>query len=394
MVVQDIAIHKPLVLGGHDTIPTHAGCIIDGHRWQFRASTTAEFDNGAVVLDTVYASGTFSRVNPGFRADVPLTFDIASKLAHSCGSVTGDEFYSAIPSAYRYKGHFRDYLQEVHEITDGESWGGKAYLARLEVPEGTPDVLGSGYVIHPGILDTITQCGLAMFINMTTKLFDFNSVFLPVKIDVIRRWDSMDAPDLDDELKRGSVWTYFTGRTWAPLGPFKSDYVIVNSQGRVLLTIEGFEIARAPGPDPLPIDDQTPHARLTTIWQPKDFPSSGPLRLDGVSFSEAFEAIIADAAKAGRRVFRVLDVDETAALAPLLSSILTTLGNDQQLHIEYYCAGLSADIVNGRIASMSYAHARPFVIDSWTSEGLGLESKRSVSSTLDALIVLNRDQQL
>ncbi|KIJ16050.1 hypothetical protein PAXINDRAFT_11094 [Paxillus involutus ATCC 200175] len=134
---------KPLVLPAHDTIPTHAGCIIDGHRWQFRASTTAEFDNGAVVLDTVYASGTFSRVNPGFRADAPLTFDIASKLAHSCGS-----------------GHFRDYLQEVHEITDGESWGGKAYLARLEIPEGTPDVFGSGYVIHPGILDTCCRHSL------------------------------------------------------------------------------------------------------------------------------------------------------------------------------------------------------------------------------------------
>ncbi|KIK85335.1 hypothetical protein PAXRUDRAFT_831969 [Paxillus rubicundulus Ve08.2h10] len=373
MVVEDIVIHKPLVLPGHDTIPMHAGCIVDGHRWQFRASTTAEFDNGAIVLDTAYASGTFSRVNPGFRADAPLTFDIASKLAHSCGFVTGDEFYSAIPSAYQYKAHFRDYLKEVHEITDEQSWGGKAYLARLEVPEGTPDVFGGGYVIHPGILDTTTQCGLAMFINMTTKLFDFNSVFLPVKIDAIRRWDSMDSPNLDDELKRGSIWTYFTGRTWAPHGPFKSDYVIVNSQGHVLLTIEGFEISRAPGSDPLPINDQTPHARLTTIWQPKDFPSSDPLWSDDISFNEAFEALITDAAKAGRRVFRILDVDETGTLASLLSPTLTTLCNDHQLHVEYYCAGLLADIVNARTASMSYARARPFVVDSWTSEGLSLQ---------------------
>ncbi|KAF8839853.1 hypothetical protein BDN67DRAFT_969378, partial [Paxillus ammoniavirescens] len=62
-------------------------------------------------------------------------------------------------------------------------------------------------VIHPGTLDTITQCGLAIFINMTTELFEFNSVLLSVKIDVIRRWYSMDAPDLDDEPKRGSIWT-------------------------------------------------------------------------------------------------------------------------------------------------------------------------------------------
>ncbi|KAF9223007.1 ketoacyl-synt-domain-containing protein, partial [Gyrodon lividus] len=357
MVVQDIAIHKPLVLKGHDTFPTHAGCVIDGHRWQFRASTTDEFDNGAVVLDTVYASGTFSRVNSGFRVNIPLKFDITSKLAHSCGSVTGDEFYSAIPSAYQYQGHFRDYLQEVHEIKDEESWGGKAYLARLEVPEGTPDVFGKGYVIHPGILDSITQCGLAMFINMATKLFDFNGVFLPVKIDALRRWDSADAPDLDGELQRG-IWTYFSGRTWAPLGPFKSDYVIMNSQGRVLLTIEGFEIALAPGPDPVPINDQTFHARLTTTWQPKAFPSSGCLLLDGVSFNAAFGAIIKDAAKAGRRVFRVLDVDETGGLAPPLNSTLTMLCNEHQLHIEYYCAGLSPDVVAARCTSMGYSHVR------------------------------------
>ncbi|KAF9219105.1 putative nonribosomal peptide synthetase [Gyrodon lividus] len=372
MVVQDIAIHKPLVLKGHDTFPTHAGCIIDGHRWQFRASTTDRFDNGTIVLDTVYASGMFSRVNSGFCADVPLTFDIGSKLTHSCGSITGDEFYSALPSAYQYQGHFRNYLQELHEITDEESWGGKAYLARLEVPEGIPDAFGRGYVIHPGILDSIFQCGLAMFVNMATKLFEFDGVFLPVKIDVLRRWDSQDAPDLDGELKQG-IWTYFTGRTWTPLGPFKSDYVIINSQGRVLLTIEGFEMARAPGPDPIPINDQTPHARLTTIWQPKAFPSSGPLRLDGVSFNAAFEIIIKDAAKAGRRVFRVLDVDETVTLAPLLNSTLTTLCNEHQLHVEYHCAGLSTDVVNAHTASMSYGHVRPFVVESWASEDLVLQ---------------------
>ncbi|KAF9238195.1 putative nonribosomal peptide synthetase [Melanogaster broomeanus] len=373
MVVQDVTIHKPLILKGHDTIPTHAGCIVDGHRWQFRASTTDEFDNGSAVLDTVYASGTFWRVNPGFRADMPLMFDIASKLAHSCGSVTGDEFYCAIlASAYQYKGHFRDYLQEVHEITDEASWGGKAYLARLEVPEGTPDVFGRGYVIHPGILDTITQCALAMFINMATKLFDFNGTFLPVKIEAVRRWDSTDAPDLDDELKEG-IWTWFTSRTWAPLGPFKSDYVVVNSQGRVLLTMEGFEFALVPRPDPLAINDQTPHARLTTVWQPKAFPSSDRLRLGGVSFSSAFETIIKDAAKSGRRVFRVLDVDETAELAPLLNSTLITLSNDHQLHIEYYCGGLSRDVVNTRVVSMSYGHVRPFIVDSWASGDVALQ---------------------
>lgn len=63
---------------------------------------------------------------------------------------------------------------------------------------------------------------------MDTKQFDFNGVFLSVKIDALRRWDSRDAPDLDAELKKG-LWTYFTGRTWAPGGPSKSDYIVANS---------------------------------------------------------------------------------------------------------------------------------------------------------------------
>jgi hypothetical protein len=34
------------------------------------------------------------------------------------------------------------------------------------------------------------QCGLTMFINMDTKQFYFNGVFLPVKMNALRRWDS------------------------------------------------------------------------------------------------------------------------------------------------------------------------------------------------------------
>jgi hypothetical protein len=57
---------------------------------------------------------------------------------------------------------------------------GKAYIARFEIPEDTPDVYGKGYCIHPGILDSITQIGFCSFMNMTNKTFDFNGTFLPV----------------------------------------------------------------------------------------------------------------------------------------------------------------------------------------------------------------------
>ncbi|KIJ63896.1 glycosyltransferase family 48 protein [Hydnomerulius pinastri MD-312] len=73
-----------------------------------------------------------------------------------------------------------NYLEIVYEVDNESSWGSKAYLTRLEVPEDTPDVFCKGYIIHSGILDSITQCSPAMFINMDSKLFDFNGIFVPV----------------------------------------------------------------------------------------------------------------------------------------------------------------------------------------------------------------------
>ena len=148
----------------------------------------------------------------------PGMFDFEAKLVFSQGHITDDEFYNAIPSAYRY---FKDYLKAVHEIDDENSWGGKAYLTRLEVPEETPDVFGNGYVIHPGILDSITQCGPATFADMDMKQFDFNGVSLPVQINALCRWDSHDAPDLDAKIRKDR----------GICGPLKSDYIIVNSEG-------------------------------------------------------------------------------------------------------------------------------------------------------------------
>ncbi|KIJ58986.1 hypothetical protein HYDPIDRAFT_118919 [Hydnomerulius pinastri MD-312] len=120
MVASDIAIHKPLVLNGPDCFPGHARCVINGDKWRFRASTN-KFNDGAIILDSVYASGSFSRVNSAHDENAPRTFDFESKLARSRGSVTGDDFYDAIPSAYRYQDHFRNYLKVVHEIDDETS---------------------------------------------------------------------------------------------------------------------------------------------------------------------------------------------------------------------------------------------------------------------------------
>ena len=364
MIVTDIAIHKPLVLNGTGSLPGHAGCVINGDKWEFRAATTPNYDNGAIILDSVYASGSFSRVNPAYDENAPRTFDFQAKLAYSQGSVSGDEFYAAIPSAYRYQDHFRNCLQVVHEINDEASWGGKAYLTYLEVPQGTPDVFGKGYAIHPGILDSITQCGLAMFINMETKQFDFNGVFLPVKIDALRRWDSRDAPDLDSEIKKG-IWTYFTGTTWAPGGPFKSNYIIANSEGKVLFTIEGFEIALAPDAEPVPLTDSSLEERLTTVWQPKSFPSSLESLPPQTSLRSVFDSLARNAAAAGRKTIRVADVAKTSDIAAALDVTLEALASESGVVVEYFCVSGTSSDADAKTSVLHYPHTRSLVLESW-----------------------------
>ena len=68
----------------------------------------------------------------------------------------------------------------------------------------------------------------------------FNGTFLPSAVSSIAQWDGGDLLNLGSQL-RGTFWAYLTIRTWAPEGPFKSDYVVTNSDCQVLLTIEGVE---------------------------------------------------------------------------------------------------------------------------------------------------------
>ena len=364
MVIHNLAIHKPLVLDGPGSLPGHVGCVINDDNWEFRAATNPSFDNGTIILDSVYASGSFSRVNLAYDEQAPRIFDFQDKLAHSRGFVTGDEFYEAIPSAYRYQDHFRDYLKLVHEVDDEASWGGKAHLTYLEVPEGTPDVFCKGYVIHPGILDSIMQCGLAVFINMETKHFDFNGVFLPVKIDAFHRWDSPGALDLDCAIKKG-IWVYFTSTTWAPAGPFKSNYVVANSEGKVLFTIEGFEIALVPDADPVPVTDDSREERLTTIWQSKSFPAFLTSLSPSASLRSVFGSVARDAALAGRKVIRVVDVAKTADIAADLDVTLEALVNESAVVVEYFCASGTAADADAKTAALHYPHSKSLVLESW-----------------------------
>ncbi|KAF9232410.1 hypothetical protein BU15DRAFT_81281 [Melanogaster broomeanus] len=266
-----------LSLTGPDALPTHAACVLDGDKWQFKALTDNS-NSAKISLDSVYASASFSRVN-------------AVSLA------IGDEFNYAIPGAYRYK------------TTSGIV--SKSYMKLMRRPGGT---FGKAYVTHR-ILDSITQCGRVMFINMDSKQFDFNAVFLPIKIHALRRSDSRDAPDLDLEIQKG-IWMYFRGRTWGHC----------RALGRMLLfTIEAFEIVPAPDAE-----------RVTMVWQSKSFlPSLASLPAQ-LSSGLVAKPLARDAAAAGRKVIRAVDLAKTSGIGINIDGTVRELVEESGVVVEYF----------------------------------------------------------
>ena len=368
MVIQDTVVLRPLVLNALGAIPAHVGCIINDHlkQWEFRSAITNNFYNGDVELDGIHARGSFLRHNPQLNQSAYPRLDLKAKLADSHKQVSGEEFYKAIPSAYGYRDCFSTCIQKIHEVPDENSWGGLGYLVEQEIPTDVNDSRDKGYVIHPSILDSIMHAALAMFIDMETQSFEFNGVILPTKVDSLARWDEGNISNLESQL-HGTFWTYFTSRTWAPEGPFKCDYIVANSEGQVLLTIEGVEFTLA-GVELAPITDKREQC-LTTIWQPKVFPltddyePSPVLSLDRPSYlCKVFEEIITKAQTAGRYVIRTLDLDTSAASAkaldPCLISSLT-----RRLLVEYFCAGSSVDDADANVRTMQHPHARPIFLD-------------------------------
>ncbi|KAF8800322.1 hypothetical protein BYT27DRAFT_6834852 [Phlegmacium glaucopus] len=357
MVVSDVKILRPLMLGARGSDPGHVGCINDGKEFEFRVATSNTYDNGYIKLDTIYATGAFLTSNPQFDPDEPIRFDVDSKLALSRCSITGEEFYQAIPTIYGYQDNFSSYIKEIHELPDDDSWGGSAYLIKLEIPENDDN----GYVIHPSILDSIMHSTLAAFIDMDTKSFDFTENLLPVKIEQITRWDKGDNSDLDFDLQ-GTIWAYLTITTWAPSGPCRSNLIVANSESRVILTIDGMECAIAPQ------EQFDMEECFTTIWQPKLFPVAGftlPSIEDLATPSyirQVFDGLIDKATVAGRHVIRVLDLDTSSVVANAVGESLVAIPSNKLL-VDYFLAGMTPEDADEKARALSYPRARPFVYD-------------------------------
>jgi Polyketide synthase dehydratase len=373
MVVIDIEILRPLILGARGTDPGHVGCLIDAGEFEFRVATSNTFDNGYIKLDTIYATGAFLTDNSQFDANEPRRFDVDSKLALSRCSITGEEFYQAIPSIYGYRDNFSSYMKEVHELPDDDSWGGTAYLIKFEIPENDSNVHDKGYVIHPSILDSIMHSTLAAFIDMDTKSFDFTETLLPVKIDKITRWDKGDNNDLDFHMQ-GAIWAYLTISTWNPSGPCRSNLIVTNAESLVILTIDGMECAVAP-------QEQFDMGEgLTTIWQPKAFPAAGFTLPSAEALStpsyicKVFDALIAKAQAASRHVVRVLDLDTSSLVAKAVGDSLISIPSNQLL-VDYFLAGVSPEDADEKARALSYPRARPFVLDPENAEGVDAKTQ-------------------
>lgn len=366
MVIQDTVVLRPLVLNALGTIPAHVGCVINDKQWEFRSATTNAFENGYVQLDGVHARGSFLRHNPRLKHGAYPLLDLKAKLALSHNQISGEEFYQAIPSAYGYRDYFSICIRQVHEVSDENSWDGFGYLIELETPADTSDSRDKPYVIHPSTLDSIMHSALAMFINMQTKTFDFSGIILPVKVESLTRWDEGNISDLESQL-RGTFWTYVTSRTWLPEGPFKCDYIVANSEGQVLVIIEGVEFTVA-GVERAPITDKREQC-LTTVWQPKMFPLTDDyhpppvLSLDRPSYlCKVFEELITKAQTAGRYVIRTLDLDTSAASAKALDDCLVS-SLRRGLVVDYFCAGSSTEDADENVRTLQHPHARPIVLD-------------------------------
>ena len=369
---------RPFVLNGHDTAPGHAGVIINGNHWEFRGSTDSKYTNGKPVLETVYASGYFKRENPDYDPENPPTLNVQSIMASSLVSMTGEEFLESLPSSYDYQDHFRNYTKELHAVPYPGCWAGKAYIARFDIPEGTPDVYGKGYCIHPGILDSITQICFCMFMNMTKKTFDFNGTLLPVSMKKLMRWAPSDSASMEEHLKKG-VYVLCKPKVWGAKGPFVFDFIVADSTGQVFFTIDEFEIALAPEPEPVPITDFSIQQRIVTTWQPKAFvtpnytlPPAGAH--NGHSYlAEVLETLLVNAhPQTNRFVSRVLDLDPTDSVARAVDAKLSNLLATHRFAVDYFAAGVSGEAADVKVNALNYPHGRSTIIDTATFADRGV----------------------
>jgi len=103
--------------------------------------------------------------------------------------------------------------------------------------------------------------------NMTKKTFDFNGTLL-ASVKKLTRWTPSNSTSMEEHLKK-KVYVLCKPKVWDAKGPLAFDFVVAYSTGRVFSTIDEFEIALTPKPEPVPITDHSMQQRPATTWQPR-----------------------------------------------------------------------------------------------------------------------------
>ncbi|KAJ3411290.1 hypothetical protein HDV05_002436 [Chytridiales sp. JEL 0842] len=357
MVVSNVTVSKPLVVNGTGSSPNHVGVKIDGDKWSFQSSSNGTFINGSIQFDTTHASGNWSTVNEAIDRKSPKTFDVSSLIDRAECVLDSKDFYDTIPVGYNYTGHFHDHLREIYQVPDEQSWGHYGYLSKFEIPKGHPELFGAGFCIHPGLLDAFTQTGLAMFVDYTTKLFGSAGLFVPVKIGKFSRWDLKGGDNLDDELQ-GEVYVYFTIKEWHPEGPCMTDYVVVNGEGKVIITIDDFEIAKLPETDLVDICDESVLERLTTVWQPKELEFPIPKVQGDCIDAEFFNQVLRDVRASGRVVVRVLEYVTNVDVGSMIDEVLCNQLVMGQLSVEFIRGAATIEDADAKCGALDYLYTR------------------------------------
>ncbi|KAJ3033802.1 hypothetical protein HDV00_005815 [Rhizophlyctis rosea] len=369
MVIRDVKIAKPLVMADKETSPAHVGLEVKDSNWAFRSSSNASYTAGELRMDVTYANGTFSKNNTaidesGIR---PPRVDIQAMIKTAEQMITGDQFYESIPSSYKYTDYFRIFLKEVYQIPDKLSFCNTAYMSKLVIPDGIFDNVESGYVIHPGLLDEITQIGLAMYINMENNTLEEDVLCLPTSIENFTRWEGTAGNPM---RLTSELYSLFRTTEYSPSGPVTGDYFIYNNEGDIIFTIEGFSISLVPSGDVVPIRDANVMERLTTTWQPRSLNIGSVLTntlLPKTSENVAglFKNILTGVQGVGRKTLSVLDSTPNPATVRVVDSILSSFLNVEsgRLQTEYFCAGPTAAEADAKTAFLSYPHGRSLVIE-------------------------------
>ena len=120
------------------------------------------------------------------------------------------------------------------------------------------------------------------------------------------------------------VYVLYKPKVWGVKGPFVSDYVISDASGRVFFTIDEFEIALAPEPEPVSIADYSVRRRIVTTWQRED---PGP---------------------------RVLDLDPADSTARAVDTKLSNLLATHRFAVDCFAAGVDGEPADANVDALQY----------------------------------------